>query len=257
MSTTINLPKYSITHPLIIDLVSGIISILGKDGVAGIYLGGSLAIGGFDETKSDIDFLVVMQKLPSQQQIEQLTQLHSKIRNKLANRLYTNYEGEYLTAEQVKSPLEKDITSLHLGSDGHFREEQQGPSLVVDLWKIRESGFVVIGPTPSSIIGGISVVDMLNAKKELFNSWWLPKLRGKELMDDEYQAYAVLTMTRIMYGFVRRGEVSKKRSADWFTQEYPQYSKLVEMALTWKPGMVMDMQPEVYELISFVNKTIN
>jgi len=144
----------------------------------------------------------------------------------------------------------------HLGSDGHFGIEDHGPEILIDLWKIRKSGFVVYGRAPSDVIGVISIKEMVDAKVELFNSWWLPKLMHKETMDDEYQAYAVLTMTRMLYGIANLDEVSKKKSAKWCIEKYPDFNSLIVDAQKWKPGQKFNKIVQVYEFIDFTNQQI-
>jgi hypothetical protein len=254
-SKPFKLPKYEITQPLVADLFNGIYQILG-DNLLGLYLGGSLAIGDFDEDRSDLDFLVVAKGELSDDSIRRLHKLHDSVRASNKNRLYTNYEGIYLSTDQASHPKTADMHAPHLGSDGHFQIEDHGADIIIDLWKIRKSGFVVYGPPPRDVIGEVTTDDMLQAKTQLFNGWWLPKLEAKEPMDDEYQAYAVLTMARILCGFENHDEVSKKKAAAWCAAEYPQFAKLVSKALAWQEGDRLDELERTYDFIAFVSKRI-
>ncbi len=250
-----NLPKPRVTRPLVADLFNGISEILG-DKLVGLYLGGSLAIGDFDEARSDLDFLVVVGHELSEDDVRQLHELHVTIRAGNKNRLYTNYEGVYMTTNQVEHPKTADMHAPHLGSDGHFQVEDHGADAIIDLWKIRKSGFVVYGASPDKVIGDISTDDMLQAKGRLFKNWWLPKLKAKEPMDDEYQAYAVLTMARILYGVENHDEVSKKKSAAWCAARYPRHAELIRKALIWQSGDTIDETAQTYDLIKFVAQQV-
>ncbi|HSW77953.1 MAG TPA: aminoglycoside adenylyltransferase domain-containing protein [Candidatus Chromulinivoraceae bacterium] len=250
-----NLPQPEVTHPLVNDLFDGVQQILG-DNLLGFYLGGSLAIGDFDEDRSDLDFLVVAKGEFTDGSIRRLHELHDSVYASNKNRLYTNYEGIYLTSDQSTHPKTADMHAPHLGSDGHFQIEDHGADIIIDLWKIRKSGFVVYGPSPRDVIGEITTDDMLQAKIQLFKGWWLPKLQAKEPMDNEYQAYAILTMARILYGIENRDEVSKKRAAVWCAERYPQYTELLREALAWEMGDPLNKQGETYDLIRFVAERV-
>ncbi len=256
MNNQIKLPEAPATHSLIADIFRFINDRIGRNTIIGFYLGGSLALGDFDEETSDVDFLIIVNKSIDSVMLDSLRQMHNDIRQQNKNRLYTNYEGVYLTDKQAYDPTTIDMHAPHLGSDGHFDIEDHGSELIIDLWKIRKSGFVVYGKDPMQVIGNISNKDMIDAKVDLFKSWWLPKLESKEAMDDEYQVYAVLTMTRIVYGIANLDEVSKKKSAQWCIKKYPDYSSVIKDAQNWKPGNYFDAVERVYDFIDFTNQHI-
>jgi hypothetical protein len=256
MNKTLNLPNFEIVKPLITDIFDRLKTVFDIDTILGFYLGGSLAIGGFDEAKSDLDFLIVLRGTPTDTEIEKLRDMHNAIKSSHKNRLYDNYEGIYLTFEQARNLKHVDMHAPHLGSEGHFGMEDHGPEVLIDLWKIRKSGFVVYGRQPKKLIGEISDDEMIQAKIDLFKSWWLPKLKRREPMDAEYQAYAVLTMTRILYGLANHAEVSKKESAAWCIDHYNRQAELIYDAIAWEPGKDLDKLEQVYGLIELVKKQI-
>jgi len=66
------LPQAGITHPLINDLVKGLQHTFSDGKVAGIYLGGSIATGDFNERASDLDFLIVLDSPATDAEVSQL-----------------------------------------------------------------------------------------------------------------------------------------------------------------------------------------
>lgn len=252
----LSLPKQQITQPILTDFFKELDDRISLDTVVGFYLGGSLALGDFDEERSDLDFLIVLGESIDTVMLDKLYQIHNQIRQENKNRLYTNYEGVYLNTQQAIDPRTSDMHAPHLGSDGHFGIEDHGPEILIDLWKIRKSGFVVYGQAPLDVIGVISNKEMVDAKVDLFNSWWLPKLLHKETMDDEYQAYAILTMTRMLYGITNLDEVSKKKSAQWCIENYPGFTSLIEDAQKWEPRKRFNKIEQVYQFIEFTNQEI-
>ncbi len=256
MNKTLNLPNFEIVKPLVFDIFEGLKTVFDVETIVGFYLGGSLALGDFDETKSDLDFLVILKGTPTSAEIEKLRDMHTAIKSRHKNRLYDNYEGVYLTLDQTNNPKHGDLHAPHLGSEGRFGVEDHGPEILIDLWKIRKSGFVVHGRQPTEVIEEITDDEMIQAKISLFKSWWLPKLDRKEPMDSEYQAYAALTMTRILYGLANHDEVSKKQSAIWCIEHYPKQADLIRDALAWKPGKGLDKLGQIYDLIELVKKQV-
>src|SRR5919204_2185458 len=49
-------------------------------GLVGVYLGGSLALDGFDRSSSDVDVLVAAARMPSRPAIDRLAALHAALR---------------------------------------------------------------------------------------------------------------------------------------------------------------------------------
>lgn len=251
MSPTFSIPDFEITHELVRDLFAETFRVFGTD-LVGLYLGGSLALGGFESDRSDLDFVVVVSDPIDSTALEMLRGSNSQIRASARNRLYGCYEGVYLTSAQAASPLAPAIVAPHLGGDGRLEIEPHGSEIVVDLWKVRRSGFVVFGPPPSQVIGEIADSDLGAAKLELFRSWWLPKVKRREPMDSGYQAYAVLTMCRFLYSLVHGGDVSKRLAANWVIGRHPTFASLVAAARDRGFVGEFDHLDAVYDLIQAV-----
>src|ERR671915_1924807 len=74
-------------------LLAGIRDALGDD-LVGVYLRGSLALGGFDAATSDIDLLVVVERPVDDAGMHALADLHARIArgaNRYADRLEVSY----------------------------------------------------------------------------------------------------------------------------------------------------------------------
>ncbi len=255
MPQAIALPAPEFTHALITELATGLHKVFSGDELLALYLGGSLALGGFDPTTSDLDFIVVTAGEVAGAQLTLLKDMHSRLWQANRNRLYRLCEGDYLTRAQAQHPA-AGIVAPHLGRDGHFAVEEHGSELVIDLWKVRRAGFTVFGPPPQELIGAISDETMLAAKVALFKGWWQPKLERREPMGAGYQVYAVLTMARMYYGLRMRGEVSKREAAEWAADACPEYAGLFNEAVLWQPGNSFDHQQDVYRLIAYLRDAI-
>ncbi|HUC89499.1 MAG TPA: aminoglycoside adenylyltransferase domain-containing protein [Patescibacteria group bacterium] len=256
MDKTLNLPESGIAQPLVSDIFNGLKAIFDDTAIVGFYLGGSLAIGDFDESKSDLDFVVVLKAAPTHDEVEELRNMHNATKSSHKNRLYDNYEGVYITQGQALKPKNTNMHAAHLGSDGHFEIESHGPEIIIDLWQIRKAGFVVFGQSPEGVIGKITDDELLQANIDLFKSWWLPKLERREPMDSEYQAYTILTMARILYSLANHEQVSKKKAAAWCIEHYDKQAGLIREAFSWEPGKELNEIGQVYDLISLVDEQV-
>jgi hypothetical protein len=252
-SGTPTYPAYDVTRPLLDDLVGGLNSLLEKNELGAIYLGGSLALGGFDPARSDLDFVVVLANTPTDQQTDALREMHARIRRLNRNALYSRYEGVYLSCAQARWP-QAEATGPQLGRDGDFTVRRFGPGLTIDLWRVRRHGITVLGQPPVELVGLISNEQMVAAKVDLFNEWWLPRLNARKPLSARFQVYATLTMARILYGIANNDEVSKPAAAEWLARTSPHFSDLLYSALAWREPANLDRQEDVYELMEFVQE---
>lgn len=95
-----NLPPEVV--PLIDELTAGIRDALG-DNLVGVYLRGSLALGGFDPATSDIDLLVVTERPVSKVEGEALAALHNRIPPTNADGAGRRYEVSYIDRAAIRS----------------------------------------------------------------------------------------------------------------------------------------------------------
>jgi hypothetical protein len=72
-------------------------------------------------------------------------------------------------------------------------------------------------------------------------------------MDPPYQAYAVLTMCRLLHALVSDGDVPKDVAARWCVDAYPQFALLIEGAQKTRRVENLDA---VLELIEFVGSRV-
>jgi hypothetical protein len=51
--------------------------------------------------------------------------------------------------------------------------------------------------------------------------------------------------------------LSKKKSADWVKQEYPEWKKLIQIAEEWHYGVEMKQKKRALEFLTFVIREVN
>lgn len=200
--------------------------------LVGVYVHGSLALGCFTWETSDVDFLVVTDELPSQDEKERF----------LARLLEIDRSGPPKGLE-MSVVLEKDCRdfcyptpfSLHF-SHGHLQECEEhlkeycgymngtGPDLAAHFTITRHTGIVLCGKPIAEVFG------------EVPREAYLDSIRGDiEDAREDIQTntmYVLLTLCRVL-AYQRDGLVlSKRQGGEWGLAHLPEkYAGLVKAAL--------------------------
>jgi hypothetical protein len=216
-----------------------------RDGVAdalggrpvGLYLGGSLALGGFDRGSSDVDVLVATARVPAQPALERLAALHGALR--AAGGWTARLEAVYLPVAALRRYDPSDRRRYPIGAgDRGFALGAQGATWVLDRWIVREHGLVVAGPSPRTLIDPIAPTQLREAARANLLRFWAGQLEGPPpvwLRPRNYQAFAVLSLCRALYCLDHGEVVSKPAAAAWASRRFgPPWPELIARALTWR-----------------------
>ena len=226
--------------PEVNGVVEGLRDALGDalgDELAGLYVSGSLALGGFHPPSSDIDVLVATTAMPNKAVVQRLAALHATLTTAggWAARLEVVYLpvatlGRYDPSDQTSYPIAASGRALALG--------RQSPTWVLDRWIAREHGLVVAGPRPSTMIDPIGPQALQAAVRGLLLGFWAGQLQGPApawLRPRSDQAFAVLSMCRALYCLEHGKVVSKPAAAAWARQRLgPPWPELVARAMDWR-----------------------
>lgn len=222
--------------------------------VAGIYLHGSLAPGDFDPRTSDIDFVVVTVDELAAAVIPAIEAMHAGI---AAGGLGwgSKFEGAHLSRATLRRHDSPDRPRPYV-NEGRFQVAPLGSDWVIQRHALREHGITVLEPSPRTVIDPISPGDLRRAVRQDVTNWWAPMLRSPDprLFGRTYQAYAVLSMCRVLYT-IRHGAVaSKPVSARWALQVIDnRWHDLIERAVA-RPG---GTQPDQFgETLAFIRYTV-
>jgi hypothetical protein len=123
---------------------------------------------------------------------------------------------------------------------------------------LRECGIALIGPPPIELVGPIGIEDVREASRRDLIEEWLPKVSDPaSLADSHLQAYATLTLCRILHRAHNDGVASKRVASAWVRERYgAPWRSLVERAEGWTHGDDMDRNAEVRAFISFVARDV-
>ena len=221
----------------------------------GMALFGSLTTGDFNPHSSDIDYVVVMPGDLPGDLLPKLEAMHTGIANSglaWAKKL----EGFYFSLSILRR-FEPGQNYPSIGADWDFRMGGQGTEGVIQRFNLREQGIVLAGPPLKDLIDPVTPEQIRQATYDLLIEWWVPMLTdATRLASSEYQAYAVLTMCRMLYTLRTSEIVSKPAAARWAMDHLePRWTNLIQTALAWQFGTQMDELAAVQELIRYTFET--
>ncbi len=229
--------------------------ILGNKLVA-LYLTGSLSYGDFDYGSSDIDFLAVLTRALTQRQLEAVKEMHQHIAEQVpywAKRL----EGSYIPQKWLSS-IERPPGKRPYVNAGMVAMFPYGNEWLVNLYVLHQRGIPLVGQEPRALIPPIDIRAVREASRQNLLEEWAPKTKEPEpFKDPDYdsshlQAYAILTMCRILHRAKVDLVASKREASAWAKRKFKQWGGLIEEAENWKHGTKLDKQEEIRAFIQFV-----
>jgi hypothetical protein len=187
----------------------------------GMYLSGSLALGDFAPHRSDIDFVVMTDAELPADLFSSLRAMHARF-NAGDSPWATEVEAVYIAREALRRHDPRHAVWPHIqrGNSNVLERDLLDSGWVIQRHILREHGVVVAGPALREVIDPVQPREMRQAVVALLDEWWGPMRNDPApLRHRGYQAYAVLTMCRMLYTFEFGAVVSKPVAARWAREE--------------------------------------
>lgn len=180
----------------------------------GAYLGGSFAHGGWD-ANSDVDFCIVIDSDLTDNEIIELTSLHTKI-FECGTYWGKHFEGAYFPKNILQDLDRTDIPIWYLDNGSLIFERSVHDNTLVNRWVLREHGIVLAGMPLRTWIPKIPEEKLKAEVYKTMVDWGNEILQGIYLLDKRWaQAFAVLMYCRILHT-LSTGEVhSKPDGVNW------------------------------------------
>lgn len=226
-----------------------------REQFVGLYLYGSLSSGDFDETTSDVDFVVVTRDEISGELVPRLEAMHVEIAAsdlKWAPKL----EGSYISRAALRRYNPGDAPRPQY-KEGAFFVAPHGSDWIIQRHVLREQGVVIAGSPLKPMIEPVAPDELRGAVVGVLTGWWETHILAhpSELKRTGYQPYAVLTMCRSLYALEHGEIVSKPAAARWAIDALDaEWTPLIERALTGRADLSKSALHKTAELIQFTLK---
>lgn len=240
-------------------LLMNVKNILG-DQFVGMYLYGSLSSGDFDPETSDIDFLVVTTENLSDKKIAELEEMHKQTWATSAKRA-GELEGSYVPQELIRRHDPNGVPCPTV-NEGKFFVDQRGSDWIIQRHVVREYGVIVEGPDPKALIDYVSPDDIRGAVLGILREWWFPMLDHPAWLREhgnKYQAFAVITMCRVLHALEHGTVVSKPKATQWAREKLGEpWQQLIDRAVHASRHETTDnFLGETLDFIRFVREHTN
>ena len=218
-------------------LFSRVHETLGDD-LIGFYLDGSLALGDFDPTTSDVDFLAAIARPLPPAAFDALAAMHRRLRD--SGRPYaTELEGSYIPLPALRRhhPADATFANHERGPDEILKYKYHHSDWVIHRYTVREQGVVLYGPPPATLIDPVSAGDLRRATDDVLRSWWgtADAVAYIRAAPPGGLAFIALTMCRALYGLQYGQVVSKRAAAEWaLATQDARWHALIERSLRWQ-----------------------
>jgi predicted nucleotidyltransferase len=227
----------------------------GKD-LLGIYAYGSVVTENFNNELSDLDILVVVDRLVDDAMLSELEDIHHLFST--TNPVWKDrLDIAYISAESARSIKNTPYTAAIKWYESPFLIVKSAAHWLIDWYKIKNQGITLFGKAPTEVMPLITKQEFRAVIKSYILGWPANMPTKTERTD---LAYVALTMSRSIYAYTHCENISKTKGAEWMMQEYPEYKELLAMSLKLsrskeeKTNLVM--QKQVTDLVDFVCKEV-
>lgn len=205
--------------------------------ISGFYIVGSIALGGFNEQFSDIDFVAVLHRELSQADIEKLITIHQIIEKEFSK---WKLSGCYLQMDDL-GRFENDIKPHPHYHDGKFHTEGYFEINSITWWILKNHGIAIIGKETADLPFTVDWNLLLSWMKKNLNSYWVRWTRRMDrflvMLSDWGIQWTVLGVLRQYYTFREHSIATKIRAAEYALTCLPiRWHSLIQEAIDIRDG---------------------
>jgi hypothetical protein len=208
------------------------------------YVEGSIALNGFNERFSDIDFIATFDHSITPAEIEGLRHIHRLI-DKSDPRW--KLEGRYLPEHVFGQVGQRGGTILQF-HDGVLHLNGQFEINSVEGWIVKNHGIALLGPEPQTLPFTVDWDALSTAMRQNLNSYWVrwtnrPRYLLMMLTDWGIQ-WAVLGVLRQFYSFRENAITTKTHAGEYALACLPaRWQRLILEALRIRAGQQRSTYP--------------
>lgn len=200
------------------------------EAVHGVYLHGSISLGAFNPETSDLDFVTILNRKPTQADISALQVVHNQMNRE--SRFGRRMEGHYVPLDDMTVGVPEFLYPSF--AEGRY----EGLRSVMKLYwyQLRNAGVRIYGPAPSSVFPEVPWSKISAEMQTNLNHYWTEKAKnGIALLSEGPVEFAVLTICRILYTLDKHKITSKTSAGRYALENLPfEWHLLVKEALRIK-----------------------
>jgi predicted nucleotidyltransferase len=190
-----------------------------SDVIYGVYLYGSIALGAFDENRSDIDVIVLTTRDLSDAERTRLIALHKRLtlEHPIAERL----DGNYVPLAAL-GRLNDELPPYPYISDGHLHPAGHYDINHVTWWILKHRGIPLYGPHPADLPFTVDFDAIRRTMYDNLHTYWKNKAANPLLfLTDTWVDFAVTTLCRIHYTLTEEAITHKMHAVELALQTLP------------------------------------
>lgn len=193
-------------------------------GLAGIYLYGSIALDAFDERRSDIDILVLLDDELNGGTRSKLRRIHRALHTRSA--WWKRSEGLYASPSHLAA--DRDAGNLYPAmKGGNLRGVHRLGWTERKI--VHERGVVVAGPHPSAIIPPVTRSRLDDEMWYNLHGYWAGRAKRPYLfLHTNMVRFAVATLPRIIHALEHGEIVSKQQGISLLRERFPEWESFAE-----------------------------
>jgi hypothetical protein len=205
--------------------------------IKAFYLEGSIALGGFNERSSDIDFVAILERQTTLTEIESLRHIHEVV-----EKTYPQWEmsGSYLRWDDFSCPEKKSKPILYF-HDGTLKHNGHFEFSSVEGWILKNHGIPIIGPDPQELPFTVDWHLLIKKMRENLNCYWVSWTRRPNriiiMLSDWGIQWAVLGVLRQFYSFRENTITTKVKAGEYaLTCLSGRWHRLIREAINIREG---------------------
>ena len=231
--------RYPDLYHLLVTWRDDLIALLGENLVA-VHVMGSLFMGDFAEASSDVDFLVVTVHTPTQEGVEQLARLHTRLSD--ISPWGARLEGAY-AAESALRPWGIDGTVVAIEPGGPLCE---GPSeySADNMLALRDHSMTLYGPPATRVVPPVDRATLEEGLRAYLDDL-IERARSPAPGLGEAASW-LLNIARCLFGLQTGRPCTKTEAAQWLATHDPVLQPALAAALTVRQG---ERDPDLDEVV--------
>lgn len=236
-----------------------------EDKIFGVYVYNSLALGKFDENKSDIDFITLLKTPLSKQELGLLSSIHKNLN---AESPYgKRMEGMYIQVNDL-GKSNSQITPYPYFAGGKLTDSGYYDINYVTWWVLKHYGVEINSPKACDLNFEVKWSNVLDTMDYNLNIYWKDKLnKNIVFLFDNWIEFSILTLCRILFTLENKKITSKVEGAK-FSIEFlsSEWKLIIEEAIrirentsknslyTSKIKRAQEAKKFIYYIINYCNK---